>query len=162
MLSVHSYNHHCNQSVTRLKSWQLLQRFNFHLGTNKVIWNEFEFYQGNTKSDTASITKAWPHSSGVKLVCLHSRPFTYWKKLAYHDMKDMTHDFCAGLVLYQMRMGKIPLTKTPCNWSPQFPHIYGLLLKVEGMLHSGKHHPVTSFLRCLAAIKFKITLNLNI
>ena len=42
--------------------------------------------------------------------------------------------------------------------SPQFPDVYGLLLKEEGMLHSGKHGPVPTFLRRVAAIKFKITL----
>ena len=64
-----------------------------------------------------------------------------------------TQDCWAAWILYQTRMGQ-----HSSNWSPQFPDVYGLLLKEEEMLHSGKHGPVPTFLRRVAAIKFKITL----
>jgi len=40
------------------------------------------------------------------------------------------------------------------NLSLQLPGVHRLLLKEEGMLHSGKHGPVPTFLRHVAAIKF--------
>jgi len=42
------------------------------------------------------------------------------------------------------------------SWFPQFLDVYKPLFKEEGMLHSGKHGPVPTFLRAAAAIKFKM------
>lgn len=42
-------------------------------------------------------------------------------------------------------------------WSPRLPDISGLMLKVEGMLHGGKHDPLPAVLRGAAAVKFKMT-----
>lgn len=49
------------------------------------------------------------------------------------------------------------LSQKSSMWSFQLPDIYGLLLKEEGMLYSGKHEPVSTFLKHADAIKFIIT-----
>lgn len=41
------------------------------------------------------------------------------------------------------------------NWSPQFSDVNGLFLDEEGMLHSGKHAAVLTFLRGVNAINCK-------
>jgi len=49
------------------------------------------------------------------------------------------------------------LSQRSSVWSLQCPNIYRLLIKKEGMLHSGKHGLVLTFLRFVAAIKFKMS-----
>lgn len=47
----------------------------------------------------------------------------------------------------------IPLPKVQQLLSPGLPDVYRLLLKDEGMIHSSKRGPVTTFLKHVAAMK---------
>ena len=55
-------------------------------------------------------------SPGAGLVCLQSRPFISQRYLAYHETLSTVQTACGT------------------TWSPQFPDVYRLLLKEEGML----------------------------
>ena len=79
---------------------------------------------------------------------LQSRPFTNWKHLVRHKMKNpatRAQDCWAARILDQSRMGQHYKTPRLGNWSPHFQDVDRQMSKEEGMLHNNKHHSVTAF-----------------
>lgn len=71
-------------------------------------------------------------------------------------MTKKSQDCLAAKITYQTRMGQHSFPKGPAA-GLLTSQTFTVLLKVEGMRHSGKHGIVPTFLRCVAAIKFKMS-----
>lgn len=59
------------------------------------------------------------------------------------------------IILHHTKTGTAFLSQKSSSWSPQFPEVYGLLLKEEGMhIHSGKHGAVSTALSRVSTNKY--------
>jgi len=80
------------------------------------------------------------------LSCPQSRPFTNWKHLVRQKQNITEKNRKKTVEQLKSSIRQEFLFQRSNNCSPQFLHVYRLLWKEEGMLHSGKHGPVPTLL----------------
>lgn len=96
---------------------------------------------------TASIKTAWLYSKKhEELACLQTKPSSNWQQMRIPDS-------WAARILYQWAS----LSQKCNSWSPKLPDVYGLLLKEQWMIHSGKDVPVPAFWGHVAEPLFFLT-----
>jgi len=102
----------------------------------------------------ASITTAWLHSrrvQGLDQICHQLETFgTSWNAESYKEEPELL----SSKSLVSNHNETVFFPQRSISWS-QFQCGYSLLLKEEG-IHSGKHGPVPTFLRHVAAINCEL------
>ena len=115
-----------------------------HLEMHHQCWKVYTCF----RATYAPIQVIASQSLGAGLACLQSIPFTRQNAPAHRENYNTSVELLESYISNNFSLPNFQ----------RFPDAYRRLLKEEGVLCRGKHTPVLTFLRRIAAIKFTVTM----